>query len=135
MSKHKMLMIVDDDSDDRYLFCKALEQIDLSYHCHEAEHGRDALEQLRRATTLPHMIFLDLNMHLMNGWECLTALKRDPLLKNIPVIIYSTSSAEYDIAAAREMGAVYYLTKPSDMQEIVDGIDRAIKAAESASAR
>jgi CheY-like chemotaxis protein len=88
MTTHKILMIVDDDKDDRFFFCSAIRKNNPSYECIEAENGADALKQLRTTKQLPDFIFLDLNMPKMDGRECLKELKKDETLKKIPVIIW-----------------------------------------------
>ena len=107
-------MIVDDDADDREFFCDVVKKIDSSIECIVAVNGEDALKILRRRVTqLPDFIFLDLNMPKMDGRKCLAELKKDVLLKNIPVIIFTTSSDCKDEEVTRKLGASYFLTKPS----------------------
>lgn len=119
MNKLKTLMIVDDDSDDREFFCEALNDIDSSAECLVAINGEDALKILRNGIKqLPDFIFLDLNMPRMDGRTCLAELKKDAKLKNIPVIIFSTSSYPQDIEETHERGAAYFLTKPSDFKKL-----------------
>ena len=110
----KSYMIVDDDAEDREFFCDAVKEIDLSAECFEANNGEDALKKLRSQKRLPYLIFLDLNMPRMDGKSCLAELKKDNLLKHIPVIIYTTSSSHKDVEETRELGASYFLTKPAD---------------------
>jgi CheY-like chemotaxis protein len=133
MTDKKILMIVDDDSDDRYFFREAVKQIDASYECLEAQGGIEAFEYLRKADRIPDFIFLDLNMPLMYGWKILVRLKKDPILKNIPVIIYSTSNGDKDKKLTSELGASYFLTKPSDISKLPKEIIKAIKKAEGRS--
>ncbi|MEP6514446.1 MAG: response regulator [Parafilimonas sp.] len=119
MSIKKTFLIVDDDADDCEFFCEAVSEIDASVKCITIHSGEDALQKLRTGIKqLPDFIFLDLNMPRMNGRQCLIELKKDTRLKNIPVIIYSTSSAQKDIDETRQLGAAYFLTKPSDFQKL-----------------
>jgi CheY-like chemotaxis protein len=71
-----------------------------------------------REKIIPNVIFLDINMPQMNGWQCLSALKSDPATKEIPVIIYSTSSHERDKQIAMELGASGFITKPSNYHSL-----------------
>src|ERR1051325_9789359 len=96
MYDRKIICLVDDDADDRFFFQTAVKKIDGSYECITAQNGEDTLAKLRTATRLPDYIFLDLNMPFMNGKECLMELKKDERLKNIPVIIYTTSNFSKD---------------------------------------
>lgn len=115
MSDNKLFMIVDDDADDREFFSDAVSELDLTTECIAAINGEDALKILRNGIKrLPDFIFLDLNMPKMDGKTCLTELKKDEKLKNIPVIIFSTSSDQRDKDATHQLGATYFLTKPSD---------------------
>jgi CheY-like chemotaxis protein len=111
---------VDDDLDDCDFLSEAVREIDPASVCLTAYNGEDALLKLRNAIkNLPDFIFLDLNMPRMDGKGCLAELKKDRNLKNIPVIIYSTSSAPEDIEETRSLGASYFLTKPSDYQKLL----------------
>jgi CheY-like chemotaxis protein len=122
MSGHSILL-VDDDHDDRYLFSEALSTTGVPVDCKLAESGREALSLLQsEIAKLPKLIFLDVNMPEMNGWQVLEKLKSDRQLQNIPVIMYSTSSHSRDIALALEAGALCFCVKPdrfSDLQTLI----------------
>src|SRR4051812_39214964 len=124
MTSPNILMIVDDDQHDRFFFKEAVKELPGSYLCVEAWHGRDALEQLEKATQLPNFIFLDLNMPLMDGWECLQLLKASERLRRIPVIIYTTSSSEAHVERSKKLGAAYYLSKPNDISSFPHAIEK-----------
>ena len=88
----KSLLIVDDDADDRSLFLEAVKDVDDTIVCFEANDGQQALEMLNNMDgSLPDFIFLDLRMPRYNGEKCLFEIKKTERLKNIPVIIYTTS--------------------------------------------
>jgi len=127
----KFFMIIDDDKDDRFFFKEALKKMLPSSICLEANGGIEALELLRTAEQLLDFIFLDINMSRMDGRECLKELKKDAKLKNISVIMYSTSSTEESIAEFLKLGASSYLNKPTDMnklpEQILEAISRPIK--------
>jgi CheY-like chemotaxis protein len=79
------LMIIDDDADDRMLFIEAVKEIDEKIECLWAKDGLQALEDLRNeALPLPDYIFLDLRMPRVNGKKCLSEMKSDSRLKEIP---------------------------------------------------
>ncbi len=118
MEDKKTFMIVDDDSDDCSFFCEAVTEIDAGVQCVVAVNGEDALLKLREMNTLPDFLFLDLNMPRMSGRQCLTELKKDLRLKDIPVIIFTTSSSQRDIDDTKKLGASYFLTKPSDFHSL-----------------
>lgn len=121
------ILIVDDDEDDRDLFCDAVNVVDPEINCITARNGEEALNELS-ADRLPRpdLIFLDLNMPRVNGVQCLRELKKHPKLKAIPVVIYSTSKLKEDRETTRRLGAVYFITKPSSLQELCDEIEVAI---------
>lgn len=112
------LLLVDDDTDDTELFVEALNEIDETVTCYAAGDGRQALDHLDQHSTKPDIIFLDINMPGMNGWQCLTALKENPQHQQIPVVIYSTSAAKRDRDIAAQLGALGFITKPADYQEL-----------------
>ena len=127
LSNRKLLMIVDDDKEDRFFFSSAIRKYNPSFECIEAENGVDALEQLRKGAALPDFIFLDLNMPKMDGKECLIELKKDNALKDIPVIIYSTSDYKVDKELSKELGADYFLTKLSDIYPLPEELVKAMQ--------
>ncbi|MEJ0029199.1 MAG: response regulator [Bacteroidota bacterium] len=98
-------LLADDDSDDADIFCEVLTSIDPTIQCNTVENGRGVFEFLKNQPHKPDVIFIDINMPIMNGWECLEALKADSSYKDIPAVIYSTSSAKKDIDTAYRLGA------------------------------
>ncbi len=115
----KILLLADDDIDDRELFCEALEIIDRDIICHIVADGREALNMLDRLDTLPQLIFLDINMPVMDGWQCLKKLKENARYRNIPVIIIYTSSHQREITIAKSLDALCYFTKPHNFNELI----------------
>jgi CheY-like chemotaxis protein len=113
MKKAVNLFIIDDDIDDIDFFKKAVSEIDPGIECHSAFDAKEALEKLQVTSTIPDMIFLDLNMPGTSGRQCLWELKRNEKLRNIPVIIFTTSSLQKDKEETKQMGAMHFLTKPS----------------------
>ena len=116
--RNKIFLLADDDRDDTEMFSEALAAIDHTIVCHAASDGREVLDTLEELTTMPDLIFLDVNMPVMNGWQCLKALKEDDRYNQIPVIIISTSSHERDIEIASDLGALCYFTKPHYFHEL-----------------
>lgn len=108
----KTCLLVDDDEDDKEIFCMALEEADPSIRCYLASDGLEALSMLKDHSFVPDYIFLDLNMPLMSGKECLREIRKQPHLADIPVIIFTTSSSRRDIQDTRELGATAFITKP-----------------------
>jgi len=112
--------LVDDDPDDRDLFGMALKDVDESIELMHAENCVEALKILKADDVkIPDFIFLDLNMPFMNGKECLDELKKTAHLKDIPVIIYSTSSYAKDMEDTRKKGATHFLSKTSNFDDLI----------------
>ncbi len=121
MDGRKILFIVDDDEDDQLFLHEAVNDLNIPIDFFFANNGEAALKQLReKAIPVPHFIFLDLNMPKLNGKECLIELKKLPLYSQVPVIIYSTSSHQKDIHEIMQLGADYFLTKPTRISELCD---------------
>jgi|ERR1043165_6348226 CheY-like chemotaxis protein len=121
---NKKIFLVDDDSDDIFLFTEAVRDIaSLCLHG-VAKNGVEALEILLPMRPLPDFIFTDINMPRMNGLECLQEVKRQPRLKEIPVIVISTSTAQAEVAY--KLGAYAFIRKPSSMKTLRLKIDRAV---------
>jgi CheY-like chemotaxis protein len=111
--------IVDDDPDDQELFIEALRGIDNTCTCFTAFNGEEAMEKLLTGVlTLPDFIFLDLNMPKMNGKQFLSEMKNNHEIRDIPVIIYSTSSEKNDILETTRLGASFFLQKPNRFDEL-----------------
>lgn len=113
-----LVLFIDDDPDDYDLFCEALLTIVTEAKCLHFRHGKEALIALQ--TVVPDYIFLDVNMPVMGGKECLQRIKKDPGLKDIPVIVYSTSSHPAEIRKFKELGAKEFIIKPGRYHELVD---------------
>lgn len=120
---NKRIFLIDDDKDDAELFQDALEEVDSTATLVYLDDAKLALEQLiNRTIQLPQMIFLDINMPSISGWDCLKEIKKHDDLKSIPVIMYSTSSHKKDSAIALELGAAAFLTKPYDFNVLKKNI-------------
>jgi len=114
MSMHEKILLVEDDEDDQHLFTEALHAIYPSIQCVIARNGRDAISEMNNGLQLPTIIFMDLNMPLMNGYECLAELKKQTMLRSIPVVIYTTSNKTTELKRISELGAKAFLTKLTD---------------------
>ena len=72
---------------------------------------------------IPDIIFLDINMPIINGWQCLSVLKEQEIYKSIPVIMYSTSSHSEHVEKARQLGALCFFTKPPNFQNLKKSLE------------
>jgi len=116
------ILLVDDDGDDTWLFMEALRGIDPSIVCICATDGQEGLDKLKEIEP-PGVIFLDINMPIMNGWDCLKAIKSNNDFKNIPVIMYSTSSHMEDISKAFDLGILCFFSKPFDFKNLAKTLE------------
>lgn len=126
MDKPLLLLLVDDDLDDQMLFQDAIKEIDPLMQVITAVNGVDALKILSSDPISPDYIFVDLNMPLMNGIQCLQEIKKIRAHANVPVIIYSTSSYERDILQTINNGAFYYIVKPFSFQELCEKLKKVL---------
>ena len=110
--------MVDDDADDRDLFNEAMWTIDSSIVTHFSENGQEALDMLAELTELPQIIFLDINMPVMDGWNCLRKIKSNPRLQAIHVMMYSTSALQKDLTKARDLGVSWFIMKPNGYEDL-----------------
>jgi len=122
----KLLLLADDDIDDTEMFCEALAVVDKDVICHCAKNGREALKILSDLNEKPQLIFLDLNMPVLSGWDCLKIIKKDLRFKEIPVIMISTSSHQNDMHTASELGAICYFVKPNSFTDLKNVLDEII---------
>jgi CheY-like chemotaxis protein len=128
MLQNQLLFLVDDDIDDHEIFKSALAKVDEDLALLTATNGYEALNLLSTASTLPDYIFVDLNMPRMGGLQFLKEIKQTDTLKNIPVIIYSTSSNPGDIAKTKQLGAISFVTKPSRFSDLCSLLQSLITA-------
>jgi len=111
--------LIDDDADDRMLFCEAAEALRSGIIPLASGDGLQLAELLKQqVTALPGIIFLDINMPEKDGWFFLDLLRKDDTLTNVPVIMYSTSANKTDIDKATRLGARFLLNKPDDFDEL-----------------
>ena len=128
--KHRNIIMVDDDEDDFFLVKSAFEESELpfEYHLLFLSNGQELMDYLRRRgkysepvnSPRPCLILLDLNMPLKDGREVLREIKSDPALKEITVVILTTSSTEEDETLALSLGAVSFITKPPSFGKLVE---------------
>ena len=125
----KNVLVVDDEMVDIMAVQRLFKRFNMQqdYVLHTAENGLDALAKLRgegdiSITPLPRVILLDLNMPKMNGFEFLRALRADPDLKKIKVIILTTSNADDDRIKAYQSNVAGYIIKPITLNQFVEAI-------------
>jgi CheY-like chemotaxis protein len=117
-SRLMTILYADDDADDCELVVEAFGKIDPNIQCTMANDGSHALKILEESGALPDYIFLDVNMPVMDGKDCLSKLKNDDRLKHIPVVIYSTTRDKEEIRALYELGADTFIQKPNSFAQL-----------------
>ena len=131
MSLKKLnILLADDDIDDCNFFKEALEALPITTELKTVHDGDELLNYLAENTTqLPHVLFLDINMPRKNGFECLAEIKHNDKLKDMPVVMFSTSKALDKINILFKTGADVYIHKPSNFSELVQVIHHALPMA------
>jgi chemotaxis family two-component system response regulator Rcp1 len=116
------ILMVEDNPGDVRLTREALKDSKILNQLHVVEDGVAAMDFLHRrppyeSVQRPDLVLLDLNLPRMDGREVLAAIKSDPLLKLIPVVVLTTSKAEEDVLRAYHLAANCYVTKPVDLHQ------------------
>ena len=116
---HHDLLLADDDIDDCIFFEDALKELPISATLSTVNNGIQLMNYLlAKSDDLPDVLFLDLNMPRKNGIECLTEIKMIDKLKDLPVIIFSTSFNTEVVDLFYQKGAHYYIRKPGEYEKL-----------------
>jgi CheY-like chemotaxis protein len=121
------LLLADDDMDDCIFFKDALEELPLSAKLTTVNDGVQLMQLLSKKEVLPYVLYLDLNMPRKNGFDCLAEIKMDEKLKQLPVIIFSTSSDKDVINYLYEKGAHFYIRKPAEFSNLKMVIQKSLE--------
>lgn len=114
------IILIDDDEDDTSIFLEALGEISDSLKCETFLDASTALNKLIAKEIRPDIIFLDLNMPRMNGQQFLMEMKKNVALKDIPIIIFSTTAQPSIIQLTKELGGHGFITKPRKYDDLVN---------------
>ena len=124
--KSVVILMAEDDADDRLLAKDALAECGMADELHFVENGEELLDYLQSRGKYsqsprprPGLILLDLNMPRKDGREALREIKSNPALRRIPVVVLTTSNAEMDIERAYELGANSFISKPVTFDSLV----------------
>src|SRR6187431_1864704 len=112
MNLSQTTFLVEDDDDDQELFLMALREITDATLFAIANNGREAIERLQKSPTLPAVIFMDIQMPIMDGMECLSKMANDPSMNAIPVVMLSSEIRLKD--RALQLGAMAFIKKPNN---------------------
>lgn len=122
-----VILMAEDDPDDRLLSMEALEEAHLVNDLYFVENGEELMDYLNRRgkfqdekqSPRPGLILLDLNMPRKDGREALEEIKADANLRTIPIVVLTTSKAEEDILRSYDLGVSGYITKPVNFDELI----------------
>jgi CheY-like chemotaxis protein len=126
--KSVIILLAEDDPDDRMLVQDAVAEGRLVNEVRCVEDGEELMDYLHQrgpyagdgAAPRPGLILLDLNMPKKDGREALKEIKADPALRQIPVVVLTTSKAEEDVFRSYDLGANSFVTKPVTFQSLVE---------------
>lgn len=121
------VLIAEDDRDDRLLMEEGFRENEYTNTLIFVNDGEELIDYLLRqgnyklrGEALPDLIFLDLNLPKKDGRECLKMIKKHPVIKRLPVIVFSTSNSHLDVKECYELGANCYLSKPQTFKELTE---------------
>lgn len=125
----RYIYIADDDEDDRSMFAEALLELDPTVNLKQACDGMELMNVLHTLTKpLPEIIFLDINMPGINGFECLEEIRKlEGAIRDVRIIILSTSSNPENIDRAFKLGATFYAVKPNRFEILKSFIEDVLK--------
>lgn len=118
-----IILLIDENQDRLIAFQEAIKAIDPSFQFIPANGGAEALEMLN--DILPDIIFLDTHLTKMNGLQCLTLIRKNPSSRNLPVILYSISSHEYQSYLSKQKFT--YIIKQQSVHAIVNCLKSLLK--------
>jgi CheY-like chemotaxis protein len=126
------LLHVDDDNTTALVFRAALEEANIRVSVYRVSDGEQALTYLRRlepytAVTRPDLVFLDLDMPRVDGWEVLAAMKDDINLRSIPIVVLTTAGHQAQKERVYALGAKHYITKPAAFDVLVAEVTSACR--------
>ena len=127
-AKRHVILLADDDVDDRDMTLKALARAGLAYEFYSVGDGEELLDFLRHSgkyaapalSPAPGLILLDLNMPKKDGREALAEIKADRALRRIPVVVMTTSKSEQDIFRTYDLGSNSFISKPITLPKLVE---------------
>ena len=116
-TESKNIYLADDDADDREVFVDALQELSPDTQLIISNDGEELMTTLDdNVPPPPYVIFLDLNMPRKNGYECLREIRRTHKLRDIMVVIFSTTDNRDSIERTYSLGANYYIRKPHSFE-------------------
>jgi CheY-like chemotaxis protein len=121
------ILIVDDDTDDHFFLRKAINKIIPQAIVESVYDGDEALQYLNTCKAMPNLIFLDLNMRKLSGRETMKIIRENENLRNVPVVVLTTSRNEKERKEMLAMGAVGFYSKPHQALDLVNIVSDVIQ--------
>jgi CheY-like chemotaxis protein len=123
----KHILLIEDDLDDQEIFLSALGNLEVLIACETATSADEALERLKSGDVMPDLIFLDLKMEGMHGFQFINQLKLHPAFKKMPVIVLTDSTDPLEIEMAKLAGVKKFITKPDGLAQLKAEIKTAVE--------
>lgn len=125
MSKYT-IFYADDDLDDLEFFREIVENLDANVDLVTQQNGQEVLHALNNPPPNPHLLFLDINMPGMTGFDVLKKVRESENHKDLPIVMFSTSSDISTIRKSRELGASFYVPKSGIFEQLKKSIEHAL---------
>jgi CheY-like chemotaxis protein len=127
MQTPQTFLLIDDDRDDIEMLEEAITDLIPQVKCLNAINGFDALQLVSNSPVIPCLVFLDLNMPKMNGFQFLEKFKTIEKFQHVPIVIYTTSSRLEDQQQSEKQGASHFLAKPSSSEKLKKELEEIFK--------
>ncbi len=115
-----LIFLADDDPDDRLMATEAAEELGLEELLVTVDDGQELLDALRSyRSPNPVLVVLDLNMPRKDGKQALAEIRKDPELRHVPVVVFTTSSSPEEVAEVYSLGVNSFITKPDSFSDLV----------------
>jgi len=123
------ILLVDDNKNEHIFFTHALKYIGVSFKLSGLTGGLQLMKYLKEdSNPLPDILFLDVNMPIKNGIDCLTEIRADDRYRDMPIVMYSTSDAPKDTDVTYQLGADLYVQKPVEIEDLVSMLSSVLDA-------
>ena len=120
MLENTPLFYVDDDADDLEMFFEVASSMGIETKLFDR--GDKLLKTLLNLPPKPCVVFVDLNMSVISGFEVMEEIKANDFLTDIPIIVFSTANDRYTLEKCRKLGADYYITKPTEIKQLKNAL-------------
>ena len=120
------IFYADDDQDDLDFFTEVVADMGLKLTLVTQNNGHKLIDALQNSPPNPHIVFLDLNMPGINGFQVLQQLRALEKFKNLPIVVFSTSNDDFIIAKSMDLGASFFVNKPSNYALLKQSIQYAL---------